>query len=130
MQLIIGVVTAIQASPFFRNISVRAYKDEPEEDEQVLVKSLPGYSAYGQAPIFTPQFTVHARARSHKRAEEIILMAYRALQRRIPESDEYLHSTPLTSSSPGYIDDDDQGRPTYGFTVRYASTPKVLLREG
>jgi hypothetical protein len=130
MQLIIGIATAIKASPFFRNIGVRAYHDDPEEDEQVLVKSVPGYAAYNQAPVFTSQFTVHARARSHKRAEEIILMAYRALQRRIPESDEYLHSTPLTSSGPGYIDNDDQGRPTYGFTVRYASTPNLLLQEG
>jgi hypothetical protein len=128
--LIDAIAARIRQSAMLRNIPVRVHRDEPDDPEQIIVSETQGQAdLLAQAPMWTPQFTVHARALTHRRASEICKCACLSLANYIPDSgDEYVHGTPSLEMAPGYISDDDRERPVYGFTFTYTVTPREYVK--
>lgn len=111
----------------FTGVPVRAFSDDSDQDEQILITTHQGYPSAGDAPVFSSQYSVYARALTHSRALSMCTRAYESLINFVPrEGTDYAHAKPILLLAPGYISDDGVGRPTYGFTLIYAATPQHL----
>lgn len=128
MTLADQLVYRIRELPEMTGVPVRSYSDDADENEQVVLRPVQGYSENTMAPVFSVHIDVRTRAIGYRRAEDLCVAAFDALRWHIPnrEGGAYVHAPPLVSMSPGYIGDDERGRPVYGFTLVYAVTPDKM----
>ena len=128
MQLVAALANKLSSDAYLRDVPVRVFNDDSEEHEQILIRTSQSYPVEGQAPLYNAHYSVQVRALTHERAEWICHRAFKVLQGFLPDdTNEYVHSQPVPFINLGYIADDDQKRPTYGFTALYIVTPRQLI---
>ena len=110
------------------DVKVRAFAGDDAADEQITVAPMQGFPMEGGAPVFMAYFEFRIRAPSYGRADFLCRRAYERLRFFVPDRQitDYVHAPPQVSVPPGYVMDDNAGRPMYGFTLAYQVTPKDI----